>query len=63
MPDSMFAKGQRQWAEYQNACEGETLPRTVTYRKNLGTGFYEVLGWNRPEDKMPDVEGEKYAAQ
>jgi DNA repair protein RadD len=63
MPDSLFAKGQQQWREYQSARSGETLPRTVTYRKNVSTGFYEVLGWNRPEDKMPDVDGEKYAAQ
>lgn len=31
---------------------GDIMPRTITYRKSIKTGFYEALGYNNKPDKL-----------
>jgi DNA repair protein RadD len=54
-PEARHSRGQAQWAMFCNATnDGVEKPATVTYRKNADTGFYEVLGYNRPADALPN---------
>jgi DNA repair protein RadD len=43
-------------AEYKQFCEatayGEIMPKTITYRKNAETGFYNVFGYNGAPDEI-----------
>jgi hypothetical protein len=34
-------------------CFEADMPRTITAKKNRDSGFYEVFGHNKPEDKEP----------
>jgi len=53
-PDATHSKGQAQYALWHNATNGgEDMPKTVTYRKNADTGFFDVFGYNAPADQEP----------
>ena len=52
-PDSHYTKQQGEYASFVKATESGT-PRTITYRKSADSGFYNVYGYNRPEDVEPD---------
>jgi DNA repair protein RadD len=58
LPESDYCKHQRAWAAYE-AVRGEA--KTVTYRKDAESGFYQVIGWNRPHDVSPDERQEEFA--
>ena len=49
-------KGGKKFAEYKQFCEattdGEFMPKTITYRKNAETGFYDVHGYNGEADEI-----------
>jgi DNA repair protein RadD len=68
MPEAKHIRGQAQWAAFDGATQGGTVaPRTVTYRKDAESGFFEIRAYNRPEDvepEAPSIEDKKaYAAQ
>jgi len=52
-PDSHYTKQQGQWAAFQKATQGGD-PKTITYRKDTASGFYNVYGYDRPHDVEPD---------
>jgi len=52
-PDSHYTKQQGQWAAFQKATQGGD-PKTITYRKDATSGFYNVYGYDRPHDVEPD---------
>jgi DNA repair protein RadD len=58
LPESDYYKHQRAWAAYA-AVRGEA--KTVTYRKDAESGFYQVIGWNRHHDVSPDEREEEFA--
>lgn len=53
MPD---IKGGKKYAEYQqfkeSTFDGEFMPKTVSYRKNAETGFYDIHGYNGEADEI-----------
>ena len=54
-PQARHAKAQAQWAAFTNVTsEGEIAPRSVTYRKNPETGFFDVTAFNREPDHAPE---------
>jgi DNA repair protein RadD len=53
-PEAAHSKGMRDWAKYLAATHEDATPRSVTYRKNPETSFYEVLDWNREPDYAPE---------
>lgn len=55
MPQGTHTKAMRDWRMFSGATgEGEYQPRTVSYVKDTESGFYRVLGYNRPADADPD---------
>ena len=55
--EASHAKGQAQWQAFCDATDnGNDTPETVTYRKNADTGFFDVIGYNRPADVEPQKE-------
>ena len=60
-PEAKHIRGQ---ADYQRFCdatnEGAEKPRSVTYRKDPDTGFFEIKGYNRAVDVSPE---ERMAAE
>jgi len=52
-PDSHYTKQQGQWIAFQKATQGGD-PKTITYRKDATSGFYNVYGYDRPHDVEPD---------
>ena len=69
MPEAAHMRGQAHWTMFSQATsEGETAPKTVTYRKDKKTSFYAVLAYNSQADEEPEWDpfGEdvdQYAAQ
>jgi DNA repair protein RadD len=76
MPEAKHIRGQSQWNAFDGATQGGTVaPRTVTYRKDVESGFFDIRAYNRPEDIEPEApsvaeiewdpfsEGEQHAAQ
>jgi len=63
-PEATFLRGQRDYAAFV-ACtnDGTEKPRTVTYCKNVQTGFYEVKGYNKPADQDPAERKARHAAE
>jgi DNA repair protein RadD len=56
MPEASHVRGQAQWAAFDSATQGGTVaPVTVTYRKDTGSGFFEVRAYNKPEDLEPEM--------
>ena len=51
-PESNSARAQAEWAAFQTATESEK-PRTVSYVKDVSSGFYRVFAYNRQEDMEP----------
>lgn len=50
-PEATHSKAQAQHALWASITDGgKAPPRTVTYRKNAASGFYEVLGYDRRPD-------------
>lgn len=49
-------KGGKKYAEYKQFCEatesGEIMPKTISYRKNADSGFYDVYGYNGEADEI-----------
>lgn len=55
MPEAKAYKGQADWAMFDAATAGGTQkPDTITYRKDAESGFYQVIGFNKPEDVEPE---------
>jgi len=55
--EAAHRRGQAQWEAFCDATDnGNDKPETVTYRKNSDTGFFEVIGYNRPADVEPKEE-------
>jgi DNA repair protein RadD len=76
MPEAKHIRGQSQWNAFEAATQcGTVAPRTVTYRKDVESGFFDIRAYNRPEDIEPEApsvaeiewnpfsEEEKHAAQ
>jgi len=56
-PEAKHVRGQAQWQDFCDATDnGNDSPETITYRKNAETGFFDVLGYNRPADVEPKKE-------
>jgi DNA repair protein RadD len=54
-PDAKHVRGQAQWAAFDAATQGGTVkPVTLTYRKDVASGFYEVHGYNGMADHEPE---------
>lgn len=60
-PDSTHPKGRAQWAMFSDATTWDPFgenddgkPRTITYRKNASSGFYEVFAFNKEPDHAPE---------
>lgn len=54
MPEARHHRGIAQWEAFARVAEsGETAPRTVTYRKDPATQFYEIRAYNREPDHAP----------
>jgi DNA repair protein RadD len=49
-PDSPYPRQQADWATFQQATEDGT-PRTVTYKKDAQSKFYNVFAYNKEADK------------
>jgi DNA repair protein RadD len=76
MPEAKHTRGQSQWNAFEAATQcGTVAPRTVTYRKDVESGFFDIRAYNRPEDIEPEApsvaeiewdpfsEAEQHAAQ
>lgn len=76
MPEAKHIRGQSQWNAFDGATQGGTVaPKTVTYRKDVESGFFDIRAYNRPEDMEPEApsvaeiewnpfsEAEQHAAQ
>ncbi len=54
MPEATHTRGQAQWEAFAAVTDGgEYMPKTVTYRKDPATGFFEVRAYNREADRAP----------
>ena len=51
-PESNSRKAQVEWETFKAATENGN-PRTVSYMKDVSSGFYRVLAYNRQEDMEP----------
>ena len=51
-PESNSRKAQVEWETFQ-AATMSGAPRTVSYVKDLSSGFYRILAYNRQEDLEP----------
>lgn len=51
-PESNSRKAQVEWATFQ-AATADGTPKTVSYVKDVSSGFYRVLAYNRQEDLEP----------
>ncbi len=55
MPEAAHTKGIAQWQAFDAATDaGEYMPKTVTYRKDPATGFFEIRAYNRTPDHAPE---------
>ena len=53
-PEARHSRGQAEWAAFETVTDGATkAPKTVTYRKNPDTGFFEIHAFNRQADNAP----------
>ena len=52
-PDSTSSRGMGDYLTFKSATKGGTVPETVTYRKDPGSGFFRILGYNKPADEEP----------
>jgi len=53
-PEARHTKGQAEWAAFSAVTdEGSVAPKSVTYRKNAETGFFEIYAFNREPDHAP----------
>lgn len=48
------ARQQRDLALYNDATRNGAKPATVTYCKDVDSGFFRILGYNAPADETPD---------
>jgi DNA repair protein RadD len=53
MPNASHSSGQRDYAAFM-AATGEGQPSTITYVKDMASGFFRVLAYDRPADVEPD---------
>lgn len=54
LPESPHVRGQAQFEAWRAATKGgEEKPKSVTYRKDPSTGFFEVKAYNREPDHEP----------
>lgn len=50
-PEARHSRGQAEWAAFERMTDGATKPpKTVTYRKNPDTGFFEIHAFNKAPD-------------
>lgn len=53
-PEAKHTRGQAEWAAFEAVTNGGTVPpRSITYRKNPDTNFFEVQAFNREPDHAP----------
>lgn len=50
-PNASFAKGQKDWARFDEATRHGT-PETISYIKEAGSSFYRILAFNQPIDTL-----------
>lgn len=60
-PEGRHSRALAEWDAFQRATMEGAKPRTVTYRKDATSGFYQVTAYNRPADMDPAAE--RIAAQ
>ena len=53
-PGAAFAKGAREYATFM-AATANGKPATITYAKDLDSGFFRILAYNHPADVEPEV--------
>jgi len=53
-PEAKHTRGQAEWQAFEDVTNGgEVAPRSVTYRKDAGTGFFKIHDFNREPDHAP----------
>lgn len=52
MPEARHSQGMRDWAMFKAYSDGQP-PRTITYVKDMASGFFRILAYDRPEDVEP----------
>jgi DNA repair protein RadD len=55
MPETTNSRAMSDWSMWQAATQGGEDPKTITYQKDAGSGFYRVFAYNRPEDRESEV--------
>jgi len=55
-PEATSTKGWYQWDLFVRNCgaTGETVPQSITYRKDAASGFYQIEAYNRQIDMLPE---------
>jgi len=61
LPDARHAQGAKDWGVFR-AATVDGPPATITYVKDMASGFFRVLAYNRPADVAPDVAPKDVAA-
>ena len=50
---TFFLVRRKEYDALMQATEGgDLMPRTITYRKDKNSGFFKVLAYNQPEDRL-----------
>ena len=64
LPEAPHVKGQVAWQAFDAVTDGgKVAPRTVTYIKDAGSGFFDIRAYNRAADEAPDLGGTRHAAE
>jgi len=54
-PDAQHSRGMKDYALFDAATDGGTVrPATITYVKDMASGFFRVLAFDRPADALPE---------
>ena len=62
LPEARHSQGIRDWVAFKPYAEGQA-PQTITYVKDMASGFFRILAYNRPADIDPaDAAGGRQAA-
>ena len=56
LPEATHSRALADMAKFEQVTADGVTPRTVTYQKDAGTGFYRVFAYNRPADVEPEAQ-------
>jgi len=55
LPEATHSKGMKEYARFAGATMFGEVPKTITYRKNEATSFFEMVAYNQPADEEPAI--------